>query len=300
MALKLPGVYEFAVSASLDKALAIGRKLMLLDLHTQQRLDTWSVLSHPGSAAFSRDGHRIIVKNTAGSLALLQTDDGTELARHVAKDDEGAGVAFSPCDEFIVDASWSGEIRVWEARSLSLHQTFCYPGEMINSVSTDSAGQYWLFRHTPKVQPGHNYPEAPYLTLWRWPFSAPDRIVLSGFNNLYCSSLSPCGNKIALIGYNQTSKQTELRIIDLEGVVQVCCEVEHSASSQSLRWSPDGEQLGFAVNDGLMVVSSETLATQAQFELPFAADLVFMSQNQVLLGGWKSAKVTVLTKDKRL
>lgn len=295
MTLKLPAVYEFAVSATCDKALAIGRKLMLLDLGALQRVHTWSVLPNPSSAAFSDDGSRIIVKNTAGSLVLLQAADGIELARHITKDDEGAGVAFSPCDNFIVDASWQGEIRLWQAQSLSLHQTFCYPGEMINSVSTDSSRQSWLFRHTPKVSPGQNYPDAPYLTLWHWPFTAPDSIVLSGFNMLFSSALSPCGRRIALIGYNQTTQQTELRIIDKHGIIQVCCPVEHSASSQSLRWSPDGKQLGFVTTDGFMVVCSETLVTQAHLSFPFAADLVFMKQGQVLLGGWKSAKVSALS-----
>ena len=219
-ALKLPTSYALCVSHSESLIAALGRNVVIADLDCRRRLSTSHPLSHPSHADFSADDRLLVVKSTWGEIAVLDTKSGENLCSHRPKrQDEGTAIRFAPDSDFLVDGSWSGEIRVRQVSNLSVIESFAFEGEMIKAVSRNEQGDLWLFAHTTKYKPEVAETPRPNVSLWKWPLRAAQSTFSVGLKTLDAAALAPTAPYIAVVGFCEETNVRVLRILSSSGSV---------------------------------------------------------------------------------
>ncbi len=294
--LSLPASYELALSASHKYVAALGRNVALADLRGRKRLASWHPLSHPSHATFAHSESLLAVKGTSGEIVVLNIPDGSVVGHHVSKhSDEGAALYFSADDEFLVEGSWDGHIRVRRTRDLQVAAEFSFPGEMITEVSPSADRQNWLFAHQPKTNEGKTPPHTPYLTLWSWPLERPYAKLPSGFDNLYAVALSPCSSYIATVGRSWETMNAECRVASLAGSTLAVKPATIGGTGIRTRWSPDSTMVGIVDANGFSIFDAPTLDLFNTFGAKYPADLAFLENNtSILLGTWESGAILAL------
>src|SRR5262245_26002934 len=69
--LKVNKAYQLRFSPDGRYAAAIGRNIVLWDLHTRERAASAHPVKHPGCLDFSPEGTRLAVKSAAGEIRVL-------------------------------------------------------------------------------------------------------------------------------------------------------------------------------------------------------------------------------------
>jgi hypothetical protein len=299
--LNLPSCCELAVSPRDTYVAALGRDVVVANLVSRKRCFSSRALAHPAHAAFSDDETQMVVKNTSGDIVTLDMSDGRVVARSDANGyDEGAGVHYSPCGEFVVEGSWNGAIRVRRADSLAVVEEFTFPDEMVSGVSRTSDGSRWLFTHQPKTRDGENWPPPPYLTVWDWPLRTPSRTLDPRFYSVGAASISPCGSWIASVGNHHalpdgTLPPDELRISDLFGEVQWATHVIFAGTAYRARWSADSRLVGTIDRSGILIFAAQGLVLHRTVPSEFPSDIAFVQDGAcAVLGTWPKAWLETL------
>lgn len=291
--LTLPTSYEFALALDGSLVAALGRGIAIADLRTGTRVGSWSRLKHPSSAAFNSDAGLLVVKNTSGEIAMLRTMDGVVLARSKPCG-EGASIHFSACDDYVVDGSWSGSIRVRSAADLTIESTFKFPDEMIQAASTSADGKSWMFAHHPRESAFRGAAPPPYFSLWNWPLARPQAMAPLGLEIIRSATLSPCGTRIAVAGYCRPEESEQLRLLDLAGNLLCGATLPNYARSR-VRFSPSGRLVGVAAGAGIHVFSASSLERRAEIAAEYPSDLAFIDDDaNLLVGTWNSGRIVPL------
>lgn len=291
--LELPSSYKVCVSPQERFVAALGRNVVVADLVTRKRIASLHVVSHPSHVAFSPDERLLAVKSTSGEVVIVDPSTGTERARSRPKTrDEGAPIHFSPCGNFLIDGSWSGEIRLRQVTDLAVVEEYTFDGDMITEVSTSAGSDLWLFGHTPKTPTGAQRAARPYLTVWTWPFREPKSKIPSGFDNLHAAQLAPSKQHIAAVGYSQANQSDELRLITLSGHVVASAVVSVGGTGSSTRWSRDSKLIGTIVAREFRIFAAPKLDIVASVADEYPSDIAFIGDNaEVLLGSWNCGRV---------
>jgi hypothetical protein len=285
-ALALPPSYAYAISPSQQLIASVGRKVEVADLSTGLRLPSTHPLSNPIHAAFSHTDSRLAIKNTNGDLAIVDLGTSELVARYKAKGyDEGARVHFSPCDNYVIDGSWSGQIRIRRAQDLQIERTHDFGDEMVTEVSPSANSEVWLFAHQPRTPDGENFAPSPYLTLWRWPLTQPDARVDTGFDNLYAAALNPKADLIALVGHSRPSHSGEIRLLALDGRLLASTQLAGAEFGRAARWSTDSSLLGVVTSSGLQILRTSDLSLVESIDDADAHDMAFLDNNKTILVG---------------
>jgi len=264
-----------------------------VDLRATKRIGSRHPLSHPSHASFSYAEAHLAVKSTSGEIAILTVPEGSVVAsKAVDAPDEGACVHFSACDKYVVDASWSGSVRVRHSGTLIDAAKFAFPGEMITVVSPSADRMTWLFAHQPRAQ--SEVRRAPYLTLWRWPLQRPAATIPSRLDNLHSAALSPCGSRIALIGYRRGSDQTVVSMMTLDGQVVREAQTSLGGTGSNTRWSADGKLVGTVQADGFAVFRTDDLSLYARLPARFPSDIAFIGSKRLAIGTWSGGSIAEL------
>jgi hypothetical protein len=299
--LKLPCAYALCVSHTQDLLVAVGRKISLADLASRRKLASWRVFSHPSHAALAPDGSTLVVKSTSGEIAVLQMPGGEVLVEHRPprnQNDEGAVARFSRCGHFLVEGSWSGEIRVRRAASLEVERDFKFPDEMITHVSHDRDRVLWLFAHQPKVRDDENFPPAPYLSCWTWPFLEAPYIVDPCCDCLYAAEVSPSGAYIAVRGFSRKEGVETLKILSSKGEFVASTPVDGGGTGASTRWSSDSLLVGTVARDKYSIYRAPSLSPVTAIQDEYPSDLAFLSESrEVVLGSWNGVRIHSLPSD---
>jgi hypothetical protein len=237
-----------------------------------------------------------VVKSTWGEVALLKCETGEQTASTRPKaQDEGPPVRFATTNQFIVDASWCGDIRVRQVTDLSVVDCFHYENEMIGAVSSDAERSTWLFAHGPKAANSSTAPRQPYISIWDWPLKKPKARIEPGLDILYSAELAPSGRYIAVIGYSKADETKRLRLITIEGSIVATTTVAPGGTGSRLRWSPDSALIGTIGKGEFLVFAGQTLAPHAQFQEPYPSDLSFIGGNsELILGSWTAGRIVHL------
>lgn len=294
--LKLPSSYALCVSPSERLVASIGRNVVIADLVNRKRLSSSHPLSHPSRAAVSPDDDILAVKSTWGEIAILATGDGEKLTSYrPRKQDEGAAIHFSIDGSYLVDASWSGEIRVRRTSDLAAVEAFSFKGEMITSVSRNAAGDRWLFEHTTKYSAEVTTPRRPYLSLWNWPLRGLDTVIDPGFESIYAAELAPTAPYLAAVGFCKVTEARELRIFSLSGKCVASTPLTIGGTGSSTRWSHDSNLIGTVSKGEFLVFSVPKLLLRTKFAEKYPSDIAFLKNGtEVLLGSWSSGRIASL------
>jgi hypothetical protein len=270
--------------------------VVLADLQARTRLSSTHPLSHPSHADFSLDDQQLVIKSTWGEIALLNTTTGEKLSSYRPKrQDEGASIRFAPESDFLVDSSWSGEIRVRRASNLGAVESFSFRGEMINSVSKNRAGDLWLFAHTTKYNPDAEKSRPPYVSLWSWPLRAPASTFNVGLRTLDKASLAPTAPFIAVVGHCEIAKGRVIRILSTTGTVIASRPLEIGGTGSSTRWSQDSKLVGTVTKGKFAIYNAPELSPYATYAEQYPSDLAFLSNgSEVVLGSWTAGRLANL------
>ncbi len=295
-ALKLPASFTVCISPQERFVAALGRNVALADIKSRRRMSSRHLLSHPSDAAFSPDERLLAVKSTWGEVVVVETDSGNEVSRYRPKQqDEGAPLHFSPCGHFLVDGSWSGEIRVRRVEDLAVVDAFAFDGEMIKCVSASADARVWLFAHQPRYSEHNPHDRKPYLTLWDWPLSAFKCKFERGVEGLDDAALSPAADCIAVRGYSRVADTRELRLLSPEGEVIAFSGVTSGGTGSNTRWSADSRLIGTVGDGQFHMFAAPTLEAVCSIEAQYASDLAFINGGtEVLLGTWTEGRLVKL------
>lgn len=289
MQLKLPSSYCVEVSRSESLVAALGRNVVLASLDSHRRIGSWHPLSNPSHSSLSHSESQLAVKSTSGEIVILSTADGSVLSHHKpAIPDEGANILFSASDSNVVDASWSGFIRVRSGADLGLAKEYSFPGEMITSVSSNLDRSLWLFLHTTRLIEGAR-DKPPYISVWQWPLSSPHQLIVCGFSIAYCAAISPCARFLAVLGYNQLTGRTELHLKDLSGNPIAATPISQGGTGSIIRWSADSGLLATVTAEGFAIFEASTLQPVCTLLAEYPSDIAFIDHcKSLVVGTWKS------------
>jgi Anaphase-promoting complex subunit 4 WD40 domain len=295
--LKLPSSYGLCLSRSEKLVAIVGRNIVIADLVQRKRLGSWHLLKHPSSAAFSRDETLIAVKSTWGEIAIMRIDDGAlVISKRPRHQDEGAALHFSPCNNFLVDGSWSGEIRVRNVHDLAIAEKFTYKNEMISSVSPNARADRWLFVHNPKCCEDTSKSQSPYLTIWTWPLKKPKAIIIPNLEQIYSASLAPSALYIAIVGYSLSSDTHVLQILSLAGKVLASVNFALGGTGYKTSWSRDSKIVGTVADGEFLIFEAPSLVPIASFADKYPSDMAFFNENtEVLFTSWTKGHIQSLS-----
>lgn len=294
--LKLPQSYSLTTSPSERLLASVGRNVSMTDLSQRKRLWVSHPLSHPSDAAFSPNEELLSVKSTWGEIALLNVENGENLVSTRPKQqDEGAALHFSVGGDFLVDGSWSGEIRIRQATDLSIVETFSFKGEMITAISCNTSGKQWLVTHQPKTTAAGPPTRRPYLSIWTWPLRVPEREIDPGFDNLYAAVLSPCSKYIAAVGYSRATQTQELRVLTSLGEIVATTPAGHGGTGAKTCWSHDSNLIGKVGNGEFVIFSMPDLHLRTKIQEQYPSDVTFIrGGTEIVLGSWSTTRIATL------
>jgi hypothetical protein len=295
-ALKLPASYSLCVSSRERFLASLGRNVVVADLASRKRLHSTHPLSHPSTADFSPDEGLLAVKSTWGEIALIESASGRKLASYRPScQEEGAQIRFSADGQFLVDGSWSGEIRVRRVSDLATTEAFAFRGEMIEAVSRDSSGETWLFAHVPKYESDVAKPAPPYLSLWQWPLSSIRQRLEVSLETIDAAALSPSAQYIAVVGRCAVQRIKLIQMLSPSGELLAASPVAGGGTGSSTRWSADSGMVGTVAKGKFVVYSAPDLRLLTAIDEEFPSDLAFIGGGgEVVLGSWSRGRIVAL------
>ena len=131
---------SYEISGSADFFAIAGKNTVSVwSLSELCKLDEIKVFSNPSYLDFlPNDSRTILVKNTSGSLGLvdLVTHSFTTLLRK--KNDEGSEIFYLNLGSQFIEGSWSGKLTIRDCGSMDIIFEENYPNEMINRITTNN------------------------------------------------------------------------------------------------------------------------------------------------------------------
>jgi len=262
------------------------------DLGTRTKVWRTHPLSHPASVAFSPDGSYIAVKNTSGTILLLDVATGAPSCNFANADDgEGSGLEFSSDGLEIVDGSWSGWLRVRQADSGAIVFAREYPGEMITAVHRTVDGTQWLVVHAMKVTTPNSAPQNGYCSVWRWPFrDGPLFEQPLSSESVRSTALSPDGKFLA---FTHGRPPSRLSVIQLQDGLEIAAvEAGPKSSLGAVAWSPNMSRLASVHEDRVVQYTWPALKVLTEWQVPYAAQIAYAPGGGLLaIAAWHAGTV---------
>jgi len=242
--------------------------------------------------AFSPDGSYIAVKNTSGTILLLDVATGAPSCNFANADDgEGSGLEFSSDGLEIVDGSWSGWLRVRQADSGAIVFAREYPGEMITAVHRTVDGTQWLVVHAMKVTTPNSAPQNGYCSVWRWPFrDGPLFEQPLSSESVRSTALSPDGKFLA---FTHGRPPSRLSVIQLQDGLEIAAvEAGPKSSLGAVAWSPNMSRLASVHEDRVVQYTWPALKVLTEWQVPYAAQIAYAPGGGLLaIAAWHAGTV---------
>jgi WD40 repeat protein len=277
-----------------------GGRINVFDIERRQKIMSCHPLSNISAAAFSPNGKHLAVKNTSGRIVVLNSFTGEVLCDHKnQKEGEGCPVHFSPDGEMLVDGSWKGVITVRKAFEPTIVSREEFPGEMILQISHDLSRRKWLFMHSPKLKPGQNRCDPPYLILRDWPCGESnlqriplDPDVWSGST----STISPDASRICY-EHNYRKDYKVCIIHTRDGKIETIANTDDVRGE--LVWSWDGQIIGaihgYKPESRFTFYRSSDLSMLGEVPCESPSSICFLPDtDQVVLGSWHFSRLASL------
>lgn len=283
--LKLLRSYRAQFSRTGSLLVTLSRDIVVWDVERRAKRYRAHPFSHPSHCSIHPNETQIVVKNTSGTIALLDAQDGM-LVRLLdpAKGNEGSNIAYSSCGEYIVDGSWNGQLTVRSATSgkVSFQKTF--PGEMIKKIVHSDHDGRWFVVHQPKST-SHDLTKAlPYVSIWAWPFDSPVDILRPSANFINEIAASPDGRSLGIVGHDLIS------VMDLaEKRFVGSVPFHHGGTGFAMNWSPDSQEFATIQKNSVVFYDAATLLQRRSIDLQFASDIAYSPDGSlVALGSWEA------------
>jgi WD40 repeat protein len=283
--LKLLCSYRTQFSQTGSLLVTISRDIVVWDVERRTKRYRVHPLSHPSHCSIHPNETHIVVKSTAGTIALLDALDGALVCfLDPTKHNVGSNIVYSSCGEYLVDGSWNGHLTVRCARSGKVVFQKTFPGEMIKKVAFSDQDGKWFVVHQPRAT-SHDLPPAPaYVSVWAWPFDSPVDILMPSEAWLNEIAVSPDGKRMGFIGHNTIS------VMDLaEKQFSASIPFRYAGGGFALSWSPDSREFSTIQKNSVVFYDATTLVERMSVEVQFASDIAYSPDGSlVALGAWEA------------
>lgn len=274
---------EFSNTGSL--LLTLSRDIVVWDVGRRAKRYRVHPFSHPSDSSIHPNEEQIVIKNTAGQIALIAAEDGMLIRLlESAKENEGSNILYSSCGEYVVDGSWNGHLTVRSATSGKVVFQKEFSGEMIIKITRSSGGDRWFVVHQPKATSRESSLDPAYITIWAWPFTSPVGLVRPTENSINAISVSPDNRHICIVGNSSMS------VMELAEKRIVCsAPYNYGGTGFVATWSPDSKEIATVQQDSFIFYDASTLELRRSIEVQFASDIAYSPDGkQLALGSWKS------------
>lgn len=283
MSVTKPGFHigsSFRVAWSPDstRLVTLGRRVAVWDVQARKKIGDVKPFSYESSVAVSPRGDRFAVKNTQGTVAVV--DLASVLVRLVLPGDaygEGAGVRFSGDGEALVDGSWNGDLLVRDATTGAILHHERGPG--IGAIESVDGGDTWV------------YDTGGALHVRRWPFERNDAEI-HAYAGHKLWDLAPYDSERVAVG---TTGSVELwQLAGRRPKVLARWPTAISGTGEHVAWSPDGRFLAHAGAHYATVLDDQLrVVWHAPFD--YASDVAFSPDGRLLaVGDWSKGVVVPL------
>jgi len=283
--LRLLQSYKTEFSQSGSMLVTLSRDVVVWDVERRAKRYRVHPFSHPSSSSIHPNESQIVVKNTAGQIALLAANDG-KLIRLLDSErgNEGTNISHSSCGEYVVDGSWKGLITVRSAISGKLVFQKEFPDEMITKIVRSRRGDRWFVVHQPKAVSREASPGPAYFSIWTWPLSSPVEIIKSTESAINGFAVSPDERQVCIVG------QDTFSLMDLAEKRIVCsAPYKFGGTAFIAKWSPDSKVLATVQEHSFIFYDAATLEKRESIECQFASDIAFSPDgSRMALGAWES------------
>ena len=283
--LKLQCSYKAKFSRTGSLLVTLSRDVVVWDVERRAKQYRVHPLSHPSDCSIHPNETQIVVKNTAGKIALLDAQDGALVCfLDSATGNAGSNILYSSCGEYVVDGSWGGHLTVRSATSGGVVFQKIFPGEMIVKIAHSNDNDTWFVVHQPKAISQDLSPAPAYISVWSWPFDVPVDFLMSSENRINGFSVSPDGRKICVVGHDCISVM-ELAEKRLVGSVPY----NYGGTGFATSWSPDSLEIATVQKHSCGFYDASTLEKRKSIELQFASDIAYSPDGNLLaLGAWET------------
>jgi WD40 repeat protein len=286
--MNLKKCYDVVFSGSGSLLVSLSRDVVAWDVLGRVKRFRSHPLSHPSSCAIHPDEQSIVIKNTTGSIAIIDSCDGAIVRIFNSKvRNEGSNILYSSCGDYIVDGSWNGEIMVRSAATgnVAFHREF--PGEMITRVTRSAGCDRWYFLHQPKSISRDLPFEPAYVSVWEWPFTSPTYLRNLVDGRIHSISISPDGERICIVGQDVISVMSlaEKRIL-------ASTQYTFGGTAFVAEWSPDSREIATVQDEQFVFYFATNLEKRKTVELQFASDVAYSPDGTLIaLGSWEAGKL---------
>lgn len=281
--LKLLCSYKAEFSQTGSLLVTLSKDIVVWDVERRAKRYRVHPFSHPSECSIHPDETRIVVKNTAGQIALLDAQDG-RLVRLLdsANGNEGSNILYSLCGEYVVDGSWNGQLTVRSATSGDIVFQKTFPGEMITKIAHSGRDDRWFVVHQPKAVLENLAPAPAYISVWNWPLASPVDFLHSPGNCINALSISPDGRNISIVSHDSIS------VIDLAEKRSVgAAPFIFGGTAFVVSWSPDSREIATVQRNSFVFFDASTVKKSKTIELQFASDIAYSPDGtQLALGAW--------------
>ncbi len=124
------GLNEIALSPNTKTLFSSGNDLRSWDMNTGQSLYTYEAIDNQKDSSFlmtttlNKDGTLIVAGNLTGVVMIRKTSTGELVKKISAHDKPILSVRFNPDEKLLATASSDGTVRLWNAKTYDLIQTF--------------------------------------------------------------------------------------------------------------------------------------------------------------------------------
>lgn len=286
--------FQLRFSADGDYVIAVGRDIVVWSLRERKRVGSVRPFSHPAHLDLSPRGDRVVVKNTAGRIAVLSAPHLVPISLFPGDQaSEGCQALYSPCGSRIVDGSWGGALRVLDGETGEAVHEEMFADVMINSLACDARRNLYAYIKQPKCKDRDSALPFSQIMLRKWPFEDHPELELrveDGYAN--AAIPSPDGSRIAVI-HMKAASELSLQVVDLStGKYCGRRSILFGGTAWSLGWSPDGALLCCVERGQLSVFDSSSLRLLGRCLDPYPCSVDFSSDGEhIAIGSWEKGMV---------
>ncbi len=290
--LKIKGCDRVAFSPDGTRLACFARFVAVWDLAKRIKTLKSHPLSYPAAVCFSPSGDQLAVKSTSGRIVVVDPEDGGILCDFLNfKDGEGSNILYSPCGEFLIDGTWKGRLLVRRVNSGKIEFVQEFPGEMITRVHSANRGATWIIQHGPKCTSYDSPPPPEYFSIWEWPIQKESFGTFRQASPFVRSSAVTQDGELLALVYGAPPRT--LAVYHLAAGKQIAhTSVEIGGTGSTLNWSRDCRYLGSVQRHRVVIYSVDGLLKILEHSLPYASDINFSPQGDlVAFGSWEAGVV---------
>lgn len=283
--LKLQKSYEVVFSPTSSFLVSLGQDVVVWDVILRKKRFRVHPFSHPSHCDIHPSETFIAIKNTAGQIILIDSKIGAvKRVLDRGQNGEGSNIGFSPCGDYLIDASWDGDLIIRETKTGAAKFKQRFPNEMITQVILNAAKNQWIIVHSPKATDPDKPPSPAYLSVWSWPGFKRIKKLSTGQDSIDYASVSPDGSKLCTIS------REEITIFQIPTYsVLASAPFVFGGTGFSISWSIDSTEIATVQQDSVTFHSSSDLRELAKVQLEYACDVKYAPTGSLIaLGSWKN------------